>query len=79
MVRKAIQLFPEVLGTVVERHGDARRFRCAARKLWRLRIYSRTSAAAILGTSGMNKDPQLQAVGVDKGVNLAPFDLLPAS
>jgi hypothetical protein len=31
---------------------------------------------AILGAGGMNDDPQRQAFGVDKGVNLAPLDLL---
>ena len=31
---------------------------------------------AVLDASGMNDDPQRQAFSVDKGVNLAPLDLL---
>jgi hypothetical protein len=39
-------------------------------------IEDKRGAIAVLDAGGMNDGPQRQAFGVDKGVNLAPLDLL---
>lgn len=39
-------------------------------------VEDKRRAVAVLDAGGMNDGPQRQAFGVDKGVNLAPLDLL---
>jgi hypothetical protein len=41
-------------------------------------VENKRCAIAVLD-AGMNNDPQRQAFSLDKGMNLASFDLLPAS
>jgi hypothetical protein len=40
-------------------------------------VEDKRCAIAVLDAGGMNDGPQRQTFGVDKGVNLAPLDLLP--